>query len=265
MRSLSISYEELQQIIVRCASAADRLIRHSYPDSPARDYVERSMLNDWGRELIQNGNRELLAQELEYLFRLGTRLKDMVEHVLGYEANPPTQEESLGLPFQPYFMDEEGAFRYIKRLFAYRLLTYKRLNPNHTDAKVIDALPIPTQTIAEFTSYSVTRRALGFAEQEGTLGNESLSSPALRGAPPKLMNWLGTQKQLAELFVKLEEHGWITAPVPEAIKRAFTKSHTIQQVLKPGKSDRSNKRHYPDVFTVEYESMFDGIAKNPKD
>ncbi|TVT37854.1 hypothetical protein FNT36_22100 [Hymenobacter setariae] len=78
----------------------------------------------------------------------------------------------------------------------------------------------------------------------------------------KKMVWLGTQKQLAELFAQLESKGWLRAPVSSAIKRAFTKSDSIQQILKPGVIKGGTNRPYPEIFTTEYTECFDGISKN---
>lgn len=93
---------------------------------------------------------------------------------------------------------------------------------------------------------------------------ESTSPVGASNKSAKRMTWLGTQKQLAELFIQLESKGWLVAPVPNAIKRAFTKSDTIQQVLKPGVIKGGTNRPYPEVFTTEYTEFFDAISKNPK-
>lgn len=258
-----MDYHSLEQKIVQCAAAADRLIRQSYPNSPARDFIERSMLEDWGRELIQNGERELLAQELEYLFILGTRLEDMTAHVLGYEAYRLAHEETKEFPRQLNFLNEEGAFKYIKRLFAYRLLAYKRQSPNHADAKVIDALPIPTQTIAEFTSYSLTRRAEGLPAQGGILRAENPPAQVSRGIVHEQMKWNGTQKELGELFVELQRKGYINEIIEAAIQAAFTPTADLAKFLLPYKNENGIPQ-YKKIYTTRHVPRFNRIARKGK-
>ncbi len=75
------------------------------------------------------------------------------------------------------------------------------------------------------------------------------------------IEWLGTQQQLAELFVELERKGFIASIEPKKIKAAFTKSKSIQQILKPS----INKKLVPtfeQVFTKKYTPKFDFIKKS---
>ena len=249
MCSLSMNYHSFEQKIVLCAAAADRLIKQSYPNSPARDFIERSMLEDWGRDLIQNGDRELLAQELEYLFILGTSLEDMAAHVLGYEAYRLAHEETKYFPRQLNFINEEDALKYIKRLFAYRLLSYKRQNLNHADARVIDALPIPTQTIAEFTSYSLTRRAVGLAAQGGTHKAENPPPQVSRAVVPEQMKWNGSQKELGELFAELKRKGYIDEIIEAAIQAAFTPTTDLAKCLLPYKNEEGVPQYKKSILS----------------
>lgn len=76
------------------------------------------------------------------------------------------------------------------------------------------------------------------------------------------IEWLGTQKELAELFVELERKGFIEALNPDIVKTiqaSFTKSSTIDQILKRG-TDRITKIDmFPDIFTKSYRPSFDTI------
>jgi len=78
------------------------------------------------------------------------------------------------------------------------------------------------------------------------------------------MQWLGTQKQLAELFIELKRKGWIVDFEYEAIKGAFTKSNTIHQILKPGQDRDTKILEYDQVFTETYAPQFFNIIDNPK-
>ncbi|MFD2068119.1 hypothetical protein ACFSKU_14590 [Pontibacter silvestris] len=68
--------------------------------------------------------------------------------------------------------------------------------------------------------------------------------------------WLGTQKELAELFIELERKGWIREKKVETIQATFTKSDTIDQIMKPNRDHK-----YPEIFTPAYRPRFDGIKQ----
>jgi hypothetical protein len=78
----------------------------------------------------------------------------------------------------------------------------------------------------------------------------------------KKMEWLGTQKELAELFVELYSKGWISELSANSIQRTFTKSETIHQVLKPDQDKQTYKNQYSQIFTPKYVKVFSGIKKN---
>jgi hypothetical protein len=62
------------------------------------------------------------------------------------------------------------------------------------------------------------------------------------------IEWQGTQKELAELFVELEKKGWIKEKNAELIKAHFTKSDTIHQVLKPSQDMKSKEKTYDGIY-----------------
>lgn len=78
------------------------------------------------------------------------------------------------------------------------------------------------------------------------------------------IQWLGTQKELAELFIRLRAKGWITDFEPETIKDCFTNSNTIDQILKPGEYTEDLGGTFEQVFTPEYVPKFHGVLPNPK-
>lgn len=78
------------------------------------------------------------------------------------------------------------------------------------------------------------------------------------------IQWLGTQKELAELFIRLKAKGWIADFEAETIKDCFTNANTIQQVLKPGEFTEDLGGTFEQVFTPEYPSKFHAILPNPK-
>ena len=76
------------------------------------------------------------------------------------------------------------------------------------------------------------------------------------------IQWRGTQKQLAELFVELQKKGWIEKPDYETIRQAFTKSKTINQVMKPTQDKKTKQKDYEGIYTPNYEPCFFGIKEN---
>jgi hypothetical protein len=75
------------------------------------------------------------------------------------------------------------------------------------------------------------------------------------------IEWLGTQKELGELFITLKQKGWIKDFTPKFIKNNFTKSDTIDQILKP--SLNNEKGNYEGIYTKSYRPKYDTIRENP--
>jgi len=82
--------------------------------------------------------------------------------------------------------------------------------------------------------------------------------------PGNKIQWLGSQKELAELFIRLKAKGWITEFEPETIKDCFTNANSIQQYLKPGEYTEDLGGTFEQVFTQEYSAKFHGMILNPK-
>jgi hypothetical protein len=75
------------------------------------------------------------------------------------------------------------------------------------------------------------------------------------------IEWQGTQKELAELFVELKEKGFIPEIPTKLIKQYFTKSNTIEQVLKPNQDPKTKDNTYEGIYTPAYKPRFDGIRQ----
>lgn len=88
--------------------------------------------------------------------------------------------------------------------------------------------------------------------------------PVAKAKALNKIQWLGTQKELAELFIRLRAKGWIADFEPETIKDCFTNANTIQQLLKPGEYTEDLGGTFEQVFTPEYSPKFHGIAPNTK-
>lgn len=84
--------------------------------------------------------------------------------------------------------------------------------------------------------------------------------PDANGYPEKI-DWLGTQKQLAELFVELQRKGWINEIPTKLIKKYFSKADTIDQALKPARDAKTGEATYEGIFTKAYKPSFDVIRK----
>ena len=112
---------------------------------------------------------------------------------------------------------------------------------------------------------SLIRTLIDEAKPQPTLKDEILENqPVLEYPSTKKIQWLGTQKELAELFIRLRAKGWITDFEPETIKECFTKSDSIHQILKPGEYTEDLGGTFEQVFTPEYVSKFHGVMPNPK-
>lgn len=88
---------------------------------------------------------------------------------------------------------------------------------------------------------------------------EQLESDIQTKDETKKIEWLGSQKQLAELFIELQKKGWINKLQISIIKSAFTKSNTIEQTLKPGYDSVTKRNEYPEIYTAKYKARFDKI------
>lgn len=82
--------------------------------------------------------------------------------------------------------------------------------------------------------------------------------------PLNKIQWLGSQQELAELFIELKKKGWIADFEKATISECFTKSKTISQYLKPGSPNKGLLGHFEQVYTNAYTPKFYGILENPK-
>ena len=78
---------------------------------------------------------------------------------------------------------------------------------------------------------------------------------------PKI-EWLGKQKELAELFIELKKKGWIQAIRAKVIQNCFTESNTIDQIIKPAYD--KYEPEYEQVYTDRYTKQFENIRPNKK-
>lgn len=76
------------------------------------------------------------------------------------------------------------------------------------------------------------------------------------------IEWLGNQKQLAELFIELHQKGWIGEIPTKLIKQYFTKSDSIHQILKPSQDPKTKEKKYEGTYTKSYKPRFDAIRQN---
>jgi hypothetical protein len=78
----------------------------------------------------------------------------------------------------------------------------------------------------------------------------------------KRIQWHGTQKELAELLVELKRKNWISNWSISTIKACFTKTDSIQQILKPGVDKGMNyQESFDQIYTSKYEPQFDQIRE----
>jgi len=77
------------------------------------------------------------------------------------------------------------------------------------------------------------------------------------------IQWLGTQKELAELFVELKKKGWIEKFENDTIQDCFTESNSVPHYLKPGTDTKTGEHTFENLYTG-YTPLFYGIKENPK-
>lgn len=92
------------------------------------------------------------------------------------------------------------------------------------------------------------------------LYNQSVQVPS---AVHEKIEWLGTQKELGELFIELHRKGWIKEIKPNLISGYFDKSETINEILKPAQDRFTKQPTYEKIFTSRYKRMFENIAPRP--
>jgi hypothetical protein len=78
------------------------------------------------------------------------------------------------------------------------------------------------------------------------------------------IEWKGTQKQLAELFIELEKNGWIEEKNVQVTKDCFTMSNSFQQPLKPNQDAKTKENTYSEIYTPYYKPAFADIKPNIK-
>jgi len=87
--------------------------------------------------------------------------------------------------------------------------------------------------------------------------------PAAKSKSLNKIQWLGNQKELAELFVELQRKGWIEKFENETIQDCFTESNSVPQYLKPGTDTKTGEHTFENLYTG-YSPQFYGIKENPK-
>lgn len=95
--------------------------------------------------------------------------------------------------------------------------------------------------------------------QYNELENEPIALPEKINSTMEKLEWLGTQKELGELFVELLRKGWIKEIDSATIKQCFTNTNTIEQVLKPSQDSKTKENSYEGIFTPKYKPSFSEI------
>lgn len=93
---------------------------------------------------------------------------------------------------------------------------------------------------------------------------EKISPDILADHPSQKMVWLGTQKELAELFVELKKREWIKEINYKAIQASFTNSKTIAQILKPATDPKTKIDTFDQIYTSNYKPKFFAIKEREK-
>ncbi len=88
--------------------------------------------------------------------------------------------------------------------------------------------------------------------------NSEIEIPLLSENNLPKIEWNGTQKELAELFIELKRKGWVSEIEGNLIQNYFSGAKTIKQILKEGGAN------YEQVYTKTYKPKFDTIKFKEK-
>lgn len=148
------------------------------------------------------------------------------------------------------------------------ILNHSSQQPSDLEAKLI-ASPSAPRLYVFLVANTAARQIKGLVDDKGKL-KDLLATLRQSGAVlqrvgqiPAPMEWLGSQKQLAELFIQLKEKGWIKSIKSQPIKAAFTNSASIQQFIKPGTDTRLGEDTHEVLHLDGYEDIFAAIPKRP--
>ena len=135
--------------------------------------------------------------------------------------------------------EPRDVFKYIVHLFSYRRVIHAHSNPSRKEVRIIDTLPEIRGTM--FEKYI---KLVQHEEDEDYTKTERIE-------------WLGSQASLAALLITLKKGGWIPDYKPYSlIKRAFTKSDTIDQIMRS--KDKELESGYKQIPRKNF-VFFEGI------
>ncbi|MBC7446514.1 MAG: hypothetical protein H7330_00465 [Hymenobacteraceae bacterium] len=210
----------------------------------------------------KSGDVKRIRDSFQEGYDLGVPIKDLIEEGVKTikrlnKANRTTHKnfsqalEGLGL--HPSFVN---------------ILKYPFQEPSDLEAKLI-ANPSAPRLYVFLVANQAARQIKGLIDDKSKLkdllANLRQSGAALQrvGQIPAPIEWLGSQKQLAELFIQLKEKGWIKSIKPQTIKAAFTNSASIAQMVKPSTDTKLGRNDYEELHRDGYDKVFDVIPKRP--
>ena len=213
------------------------------PEAPDRDYVEASLLECWKSQLHLGLDAERVIEEIETGYRIGIPILELVSSTMDvikrlHAERGGKRETSFGHTITQH----RDVFRYILHLFSYRRVIYDLSNPSRTVVSTIKILPEVRGTI--FDRYI---NLVSHIEEEDYAKTERIE-------------WLGSQASLAALLITLKKNRWIPDYKPYSlIKRAFTKSDTIDQIIRS--KDKDVESRYKQIPRKNF-VFFEGIKPN---
>ena len=116
--------------------------------------------------------------------------------------------------------------------------------------------------LAEQRCLEMIQKLLSAESQKYILLKQQDNNITTGKAELEQFEWLGTQKQLAELFLELERKRWIREKNVKLIKSYFTKSDTIHQTLKPDHDTATGENRYLGIYGTRYKPAFKEIKPN---
>jgi hypothetical protein len=233
-----------QRMIVRMAGITKRRIAVLCAEARDVAYAEDGMLEWWGVELFAGDHTHEIVERIEHEYRMGTSALNIaesalreVERISEVVGSKHLSQASAGIA------NGRDAFRYVLQVFAYRWITYERSVSYNPDITTLATLP-PARKSA-FSDYF----------------NQELNDAKELSSTKAKLEWDSTQITLAALLFTLKERGWLGDYKPyRAIQLAFTKSETIDQILRPSNLEELMGETYFNKALA----AFKGVKVNPK-
>ncbi|SRR5258706_871006 len=167
------------------------------------------------------------------------------------EPNFSSWKVSVEITLKEVFGENSTQLAAFKKLKFYSLSSFYPYEGNETAHQHTEAFKRDFETAKLFLK-----------QFKNTIDKQTEVPLAVTKAYLPKIQWQGTQKELAELFVELHDKGWIDGINANLIADYFSHSNTIHQILKPHLDKQTNEKLYSEIRTKNFKSKFNQIKPN---